>query len=151
MYQQRAQPAYRTVSAGRYQQTAPSSSAVWLPSGRCLTGTPDGAIAVWDSAARKCVRVVRAHAAGPSVTREDGPPTHHGVRCLRLRADNKTLLSAGLAGAWRERGHTVAPYKKGPDYIDGAWLSQAAEAPCRNLDLFLMTPPAIVNSFAHNL
>ena len=78
-------------------------SAVWLPSGRCLTGTPDGAIAVWDSAERKCVRVVRAHAAGPSVTREDGPPTHHGVRCLRLRADNKTLLSAGADGhviAW---------------------------------------------------
>ncbi len=60
----------------------------------------------------------------------------------------KTLLSAGLAAAWRKRGHSVAPYKKGPDYIDAAWLSHAAEAPCRNLDLFLMSPQTIVGSFA---
>mmetsp|Transcript_6466 Transcript_6466/g.9912 ORF Transcript_6466/g.9912 Transcript_6466/m.9912 type:complete len:143 (-) Transcript_6466:30-458(-) len=69
-------------------------SAVWLPSGRCLTGMPTGEIAVW-SRERKCVRVVRAHAPGPQVLREDGPPTFHGVRCLRLRQDLKTLLSAG--------------------------------------------------------
>lgn len=72
-------------------------SAVWLPSGKVLTGMPGGEIAVW-SRERKCVRVVRAHAAGPQVLREDGPPTHHGVRCLRLREDMKTLLSAGADG-----------------------------------------------------
>ena len=27
----------------------------------------------------------------------DGPPTHHGVRCLKLRGDLKTLLSVGSA------------------------------------------------------
>jgi cobyrinic acid a,c-diamide synthase len=42
----------------------------------------------------------------------------------------------------------VAPFKKGPDYIDAAWLSMAAERPCRNLDLFLMSPQTIVRSFA---
>ena len=72
-------------------------SAVWLPSGKVLTGMPGGEIAVW-SVGRKCVRVVRAHAAGPQVLRLDGPPTHHGVRCLKLRGDLKSLLSAGADG-----------------------------------------------------
>ncbi len=60
----------------------------------------------------------------------------------------KTLISVGLAAAWRGQGRTVAPFKKGPDYIDAAWLSQAAGVPCRNLDLFLMSPDAVRASFA---
>ena len=60
----------------------------------------------------------------------------------------KTLVSLGVAAAWRKRGHKVGPYKKGPDYIDAAWLSMAAARPCRNLDLFLMSPEAVLGSFA---
>lgn len=60
----------------------------------------------------------------------------------------KTLVSLGLLAAWRRRGRRPAPYKKGPDYIDAAWLSMAAERACRNLDLFLMSPATIVQSFA---
>jgi len=60
----------------------------------------------------------------------------------------KTLISLGIAAAWRKQGRRVAPYKKGPDYIDAAWLSLAADRPCRNLDLFLMTPDAALRSFA---
>jgi len=59
----------------------------------------------------------------------------------------KTLISLGLAAAWRKQGRRVAPFKKGPDYIDAAWLSLAADRPCRNLDLFLMTPDAALRSF----
>jgi cobyrinic acid a,c-diamide synthase len=59
----------------------------------------------------------------------------------------KTLVSVGLTAAWRSRGRKVAPFKKGPDYIDAAWLTQAAERPCRNLDLFLMSRDAVVRSF----
>jgi cobyrinic acid a,c-diamide synthase len=59
----------------------------------------------------------------------------------------KTLTSLGIAAAWRKQGWSVAPFKKGPDYIDAAWLSMAAEKPCRNLDLFLMSPQTIVRSF----
>jgi cobyrinic acid a,c-diamide synthase len=60
----------------------------------------------------------------------------------------KTLVALGLAAAWRRQGHRVAPFKKGPDYIDAAWLTTAAGKPCRNLDLFLMSPDAAARSFA---
>ena len=58
----------------------------------------------------------------------------------------KTLISLGLTAAWRKQGRNVAPFKKGPDYIDAAWLTRAAQRPCRNLDLFLMSRQAVVNS-----
>lgn len=40
----------------------------------------------------------------------------------------------------------MAPFKKGPDYIDAAWLSAAANAPCRNIDLFLMSGSGVLRS-----
>jgi cobyrinic acid a,c-diamide synthase len=55
----------------------------------------------------------------------------------------KTLLAAGLARALTSRGLAVAPFKKGPDYIDAGWLGAAARRPGRNLDTFLMTPEAV--------
>jgi len=62
----------------------------------------------------------------------------------------KTTLSLGLIAAWKKLGRKVAPFKKGPDYIDSAWLSLAAERPCRNLDTFLMDPPKVRGSFGRN-
>ncbi len=59
----------------------------------------------------------------------------------------KTLLSLGLAASFRSRGHVVAPFKKGPDYIDAAWRTRAAGRPCRNLDLFLFSPSVAMRSF----
>jgi cobyrinic acid a,c-diamide synthase len=62
----------------------------------------------------------------------------------------KTILSLGLTSAWREMGHRVAAFKKGPDFIDSGWLSFAAGRPCFNLDPFLMNPGQIVASLLRN-
>ncbi len=49
----------------------------------------------------------------------------------------KTLVTLGMLAALRKR-QTVAPAKTGPDYIDPAFLSRTAEAPCINLDPWAM-------------
>ncbi|MBU1073994.1 cobyrinate a,c-diamide synthase, partial [bacterium] len=60
----------------------------------------------------------------------------------------KSLVSLGLIRALRHRGLDVAPFKKGPDFIDAAWLGAAAGTPCRNLDTFMMPQEAILASLA---
>ena len=59
----------------------------------------------------------------------------------------KTTLSLGLIRAFRGRGLKVAPFKKGPDYIDAGWLASAAEHPCYNLDPFLVGSDRLLSSF----
>ena len=59
----------------------------------------------------------------------------------------KTILTLGLMAAWRVMGYEIAPFKKGPDFIDAGWLSFAAGRTCHNLDSFLMNEDQIVNSF----
>lgn len=58
----------------------------------------------------------------------------------------KTLVSLGLTRALTRRGWKVAPFKKGPDFIDSAWLGVAAGRPGRNLDTWLMQPETIASS-----
>jgi cobyrinic acid a,c-diamide synthase len=48
------------------------------------------------------------------------------------------------------RGLSVQPYKKGPDYIDPMWLSQACGRDCRNLDLYLMERDDVISTFVRN-
>ena len=59
----------------------------------------------------------------------------------------KTILSIGLIAAWQKRNKSIAPFKKGPDYIDTGWLALAANRPCYNLDTFLLETPQILQSF----
>jgi cobyrinic acid a,c-diamide synthase len=59
----------------------------------------------------------------------------------------KTILSVGLIAAWKKLKNPIAPFKKGPDYIDSGWLALAAGRPCYNLDTFLLEPLQIVQSF----
>lgn len=62
----------------------------------------------------------------------------------------KTILSLGLVAAWRKSGYIVAPFKKGPDFIDSGWLAFAAGRSCHNLDPFMMTDTQITHSFFSN-
>ncbi len=59
----------------------------------------------------------------------------------------KTLLSIGITAALRESGKSIAPFKKGPDYIDAGWLALAAGQPCYNLDSFLLDEDQNLQSF----
>ncbi len=73
---------------------------------------------------------------------------YHRIVIAGLKGGSgKTTLSLGLIAALRKKGLTVAPFKKGPDYIDAGWLSSAAGRPCYNLDPFLITEEKILSSF----
>lgn len=59
----------------------------------------------------------------------------------------KTFLTVGITSLLFDRGYTVAPFKKGPDFIDTAWISMSSGNQCFNLDMFLMTADQIKRSF----
>ena len=60
----------------------------------------------------------------------------------------KTIVSIALLLEARRRGLPVRAFKKGPDYIDAAWLAWASGSPARNLDTFLMGFEWPARSFA---
>jgi cobyrinic acid a,c-diamide synthase len=62
----------------------------------------------------------------------------------------KTIVSLSVIAGLRRKGLTVAPFKKGPDYIDPAWLGRTAQAICRNLDSYLIEQEKILNNFAQH-
>ncbi len=64
------------------------------------------------------------------------------------KSSGKTTLSIGLCAALRQRGLTVQPFKKGPDFIDPMWLSLATGRDCHNLDFFLMGREEILRTFS---
>ena len=60
----------------------------------------------------------------------------------------KSVVAVGITAALARQGYKVVPFKKGPDYIDAGWLQLAAGRKCYNLDPYLMSQEAIINSFA---
>ncbi len=62
----------------------------------------------------------------------------------------KTIVSMGVLLLLRRAGIEVQAFKKGPDYIDPAWLGWAAARPARNLDTFLMGAARVRASFLRN-
>ncbi len=63
----------------------------------------------------------------------------------------KTLVTLGLGRALSSGGVAVAPFKKGPDYIDAAWLGAATGRPGRNLDTFLHDDAALGEALRRGL
>jgi cobyrinic acid a,c-diamide synthase len=59
----------------------------------------------------------------------------------------KTIASLSFVVALRRKGFSVSVFKKGPDYIDPAWLSMAAQKPCRSLDTFMVDRERVRQSF----
>jgi len=59
----------------------------------------------------------------------------------------KTIASLSLLTLLRQKGLAICVYKKGPDYIDAAWLAHAARGSCYNLDTYMVAPDEIERTF----
>ena len=66
------------------------------------------------------------------------------------QSSGKTTVSLGLCAALTAQGTVVAPFKKGPDYIDPMWLALAAGRPCVNLDPWLQDDAALTACYAQH-
>jgi cobyrinic acid a,c-diamide synthase len=62
----------------------------------------------------------------------------------------KTLVSIGLCMVLRQKGYNLGVFKKGPDFIDPAWLSWASGHVANNLDTYLMGSDVVLKSFRTN-
>jgi len=63
------------------------------------------------------------------------------------KSSGKTVVSLGICGAISQLNLTVQPFKKGPDYIDPIWLSQASDKSCYNLDFYNMSEAEIIELY----
>ena len=63
------------------------------------------------------------------------------------KSSGKTVVSLGLCAAFKAQSLNVQAFKKGPDYIDPIWLSQASGNPCYNLDFYNMSEDEITRLY----
>ena len=65
--------------------------------------------------------------------------THSGV--------GKTTIALALMAALRRRGHTVQPFKVGPDFIDPGHHTAVCGRLCRNLDTWMLAEETVRATF----
>ena len=63
------------------------------------------------------------------------------------KTSGKTTITIGLNRIFKEMGFIVQPFKKGPDFIDPMWHTQATGRPCRNLDFFFLKKEKLLRYF----
>ena len=59
----------------------------------------------------------------------------------------KTIASLSILTALKRQGLSVSVFKKGPDYIDPAWLSWVTDGVCRNLDTYMVDSEVVLRRF----
>ena len=59
----------------------------------------------------------------------------------------KTLVSLSILSELSRLGIKTAAFKKGPDYIDAAWLGLAAQSTARHLDLYMTGEEFVLRSY----
>ncbi len=59
----------------------------------------------------------------------------------------KTIVTLSVLTALKRKDLRVSVFKKGPDYIDPAWLSWASGSACRNLDTFMVSEKDVSITF----
>ncbi|CAD7702032.1 unnamed protein product [Ostreobium quekettii] len=81
-----------------HERAAPGDSAI-------LTGFADGKVGLWvppyptrPRSTYQLRKVFTAHDPGPLIVLNDGTQVHGGVRVIKLRADNRTVLTGGADG-----------------------------------------------------
>ncbi len=88
----------------------------------------------------------------PETTPQAMPETTHARQAFVIggtcSGTGKTSVTLGLCRAFSHMGKTVQPFKVGPDYIDPAFLTQAAGRTTFNLDGWMMGLPYCHQSFA---
>lgn len=60
----------------------------------------------------------------------------------------KTTVSLSIVRGMLSKGLTVSVFKKGPDYIDSAWLGAVGGMDCRNLDTYMVDEDTVLRRFA---
>ncbi len=67
------------------------------------------------------------------------------------KTSGKTTVAIALNRILSQKDLVVQPFKKGPDFIDPMWHTQAARRTCRNLDFFFLSKDKLVSYFLEKI